>query len=235
MSSFVDAYSDLLITQYKNKPKAKAHIEALISGYEDIYNTINSFFKVLDVDIAVGKQLDIIGKILGISRETDFPTKRRYFGFANNKNSYQFNNNNLTMYPFYKGESLKESGTLDDITFRVFIKAKIIKNNVKATMIDEDKKLSLQDVADFLFNSKAYIIDNYNMSVGVYIDNTYDTNLLQYLKNAKLIPKPQGVGIRSIVSYKDGNTFGFRDINPNAKGFNDGNNGVEFANTITLT
>lgn len=59
-------YSNLLILQYHNKPKAKATIEATTSLLPDgiIQDVINGF----DINTAVGAQLDILGEYIGLDR-----------------------------------------------------------------------------------------------------------------------------------------------------------------------
>lgn len=60
-------YSNLLILQYHNKPKAKATIEATTSLLPDglIQDVINGF----DINTAVGDQLDLLGEYIGLSRD----------------------------------------------------------------------------------------------------------------------------------------------------------------------
>ena len=59
-------YSNLLILQYHNKPKAKATIEAVVNLLPDelIQEVINGF----DIETAEGKQLDILGEYIGVDR-----------------------------------------------------------------------------------------------------------------------------------------------------------------------
>lgn len=59
-------YSNLLILQYHNKPKAKATIEASVNVLPDglIQEVLNGF----NLDTAVGEQLDILGEYVGIDR-----------------------------------------------------------------------------------------------------------------------------------------------------------------------
>ena len=71
MSDFVEAYKKLLIAQYADKEKATAHISAILSKFEEVYEFAKSFEKAFDVDFAVGKQLDIIGKIVGFNRDNN--------------------------------------------------------------------------------------------------------------------------------------------------------------------
>lgn len=66
MSQTNSYYSNLLIMEYHNKPKAKSTIEASVELLPDdlILEVINGF----DLETAVGKQLDIIGTIVGVDR-----------------------------------------------------------------------------------------------------------------------------------------------------------------------
>ena len=219
--SFIEEYEKLLIWQYQDKPKAKAHVNLLLTEYKNIYDLLNSIPESFDLDKAVGKQQDILGKILGISRNVPFAVSKRFFGFTNNINSYGFDRRLKTTgfkIPFKrKLEDIYTSGRLDDNQYRIFLKAKAIKNNVRATMID-DNKLSLQDAINFLFNDTSYVVDNQDMTMTLYIDNSYDVQLLKYIKQLDLLPRPQGVEIRLVRHYEDGNTFGFTN-NIDAKGF----------------
>ena len=219
---FIEEYEKLLIWQYQDKPKAKAHVNLLLTEYKNIYDLLNSIPDAFDLDKAVGKQQDILGKILGISRNVPFALAKKFFGFTNNPNSYYFDRRLKTTglkIPFKrKLENTYTDGQLDDFQYRLFLKAKAIKNNVKAKMIDDTDKLSLQNAIDFLFNGTGFVIDNKDMTLTIWIDISYDVNLLLYIKQLDLLPRPQGVGIRLLRQYEDGNTFGFAN-NVESKGF----------------
>ena len=219
---FIEEYEKLLIWQYQDKPKAKAHVNLLLTEYKNIYDLLNSIPDAFDLDKAVGKQQDILGKILGISRNVPFAIPKRFFGFTNNPNSYYFDRRLKTdglKIPFKrKLENSYTDGQLDDFQYRIFLKAKAIKNNVKAKMIDDADKLSLQNAIDFLFNGAGFVVDNKNMTLTLWIDNSYDTNLLLYIKQLDLLPRPQGVEIETFRHYKEDNTFGFTN-NSNSKSF----------------
>lgn len=62
-------YTNLLIKQYHDKPKAKATIELLIKNSLLLYtNILNKFIDSFNINTAIGKQLDIIGSIAGVDR-----------------------------------------------------------------------------------------------------------------------------------------------------------------------
>ena len=67
MSTYTDYYADLLILQYRTQPKARATISALTEEVISnglLLDVINGF----NLLTAVGKQLDILGKYIGLSR-----------------------------------------------------------------------------------------------------------------------------------------------------------------------
>jgi hypothetical protein len=224
MSLFSDSYIDLLILQYRNLPKAEQTINALIAKYEELYDVIRQFETAFDVDSVEGVQLDILGKIVGVNRIVPFSVPKNYFGFDDNSLSCGFADvfdDSLVVYPFKNVfESDYASSELNDNDYRFFIRAKIIKNIVKPYMIDDTNKLSLQDLIDFLFEGKGYIVDNQKMGLILYIDVSYDTSKLPFIQQLDLLPRPQAVEYKNIISYNEGNTFGFND-NINNKGFGD--------------
>lgn len=69
MSAIDTYYSNLLILQYHNKPKAKATVEATVGLLPDelIQEVITGF----NIGTAVGKQLDILGIYVGVDRFYD--------------------------------------------------------------------------------------------------------------------------------------------------------------------
>ena len=67
MPGYSDYYADLLILQYKTQPKARATISALtekVIADGILLDVINGF----NIDTAIGKQLDLLGKYIGLSR-----------------------------------------------------------------------------------------------------------------------------------------------------------------------
>lgn len=216
MGVFVDNYEKLLIIQYSDKPKAIGSVRAILSAYENVYEGAMSLEEAFDLDTAVGKQLDIIGKIVGISREVPFAVPKNFFGFEDNVDTaYPFDDKFLSVntYPMKdKFELDYSTGILDDYRFRFFIKSKIAKNYTVAKVYSETG-VSLPSTLDYLFEGKSYVVDNKNMSMTIYIDREFDTSMIQYIKQLDLIPRPQGVRYRAVIQYAESSTFGFGDNN----------------------
>lgn len=63
----IDYYADLLIIQYKEKPKAYATIQAQVTPIvmEQLPLAVQNAF---DLETAIGVQLDVIGKYVGVRR-----------------------------------------------------------------------------------------------------------------------------------------------------------------------
>lgn len=210
MSDYLDGNVKNLIIQYTDKPNATGTITAITQEFELVFDLINMFDEAFDLDTAVGKQLDILGKIVGIPREVPFAIPKKYFGFSDNTTATPMADKFLiiTTNPMRsKFEIPYTSGQLNDNQYRFFIKAKVIKNYATSRNIDINK-LSIQNAIDFLFDGKAYLVDNKNMSMTLYIENTFDFDMLQYIKQLDIIPRPQCVDY-STVSYVDGKTFGW--------------------------
>ena len=78
---FIDEYVALLIMQYSDSPNAVAEIELLMRTWSKVYDFFISFFDEFDLDQAYGDRLDIIGKLVGVSRIVTDGIEKKYFGF----------------------------------------------------------------------------------------------------------------------------------------------------------
>lgn len=144
-NEIIQAYCDLLIVQYFNKPKARETIKVLMQAlWADCI-----LWKVrdlcLNVDKSVGVQLDQIGQWVGLDR---YIKRGRYEGklwYAyidwddeSEPNSLQgglqdwSDKEELTDGPFLDyAELISTRRKLNDETFRILIKLKIIKNEIR--------------------------------------------------------------------------------------------------------
>ena len=112
------------------------------------------------LDTAVGAQLDAIGRIVGVNRLLNF-------------------------YPVGG-----ESPVMDDDTYRVVIKARIIQNYWKGnldelyeawTVLFPDVRLQIQDLQDMTYN--------------VVIIGEFTSLMRELIVNGYIVPKPEGVRI----------------------------------------
>lgn len=123
-------YADLLIIQYRNKPNARATIKLGV----DLYladGLIFDFNNVLDIDTAEGAQLDLIGKILGVSRNIDgFTFNVDFFSFQKEAPCYGYSDKNELSQGYWKRykNSVGSSYSLYDDDYRVLLKFKALYN-----------------------------------------------------------------------------------------------------------
>lgn len=112
-------------------------------------------------------------------------------------------------------EELSEVGLLtppiDDETYRFFIRLKIAVNTVKPYMISADGD-GIQDAIQFAFSGFAYVVDNQNMTLGLIIEEPFETEILIAILNLGLLPKPAAVGYEYIIQIPDEPAFGFSEL-----------------------
>ena len=222
MTDFTDAYADLLIKQYWEQSNAHAEISAQAATWEKIRDIYADFETAFDLDLAVGVQLDIIGKIVGLSRTVPLVIARIAFGFSDNPNARGFDDKfipEINAAPFQdKSEPSYSSLELDDSAYRVFLTAKIAQNNGSAFMVSDDR-ITIQDVIQTGFKQQAWVVDKKDMHLILYVFPTVELEYLRTIQQLGLLPKPQAVRY-DIVQAEPGATFGFSD-NASALVFDD--------------
>ena len=223
--SFIDEYTNLLIKQYYEKPKAKAEVEAYASIFSDVYDFFNAFLPEFDIDEATGNRLDIIGGWVGISRIVPNILPKIYFGFSNNPNARGFGSiNDLSRVggPFKSiHESSRTNLQLSDVDYRFFILVKIARNSCRAVM-KNDTFTSLQDVIQLIFPEGAYVVDTLNMGLNLYLYGDVVLQKLEILISLDLLPRPQAVRY-NIINLPKLPAFGFSN-NVKSAGFGSLNN-----------
>ncbi len=130
----IKKYLDNITSQHRDKPKYMAWLSSILTILDHAYLVIKSIDINFDIDYAIGKQLDTLGKIIGRKRT-------------------------LTFQPLNGHNPI-----LDDETYRLVLKAKVAMNMWDGTVpkmyeiwdnIFKDIGLELQDNQDMSFN--AYI------------------------------------------------------------------------------
>ena len=221
--SFVEQYTLLLIKQYWEKPKARAEVELKMRMWQKIVDLLQAFEIEFDLDNARGAQLDILGKIAGVPRIVPAVLTRTTFGFDINPNSRGFADrfNDLREgAPFARRfEPQYTSQQLTDNQYRRLIRAKV-SLNVTSAYIASDERISIQDVINQAFGGRAYVVDNQDMSLTLYVSPSVSLDELRLIRQLGLLPKPQGVRYSFVIQAEPGVTFGF-DNNPNSIGFAD--------------
>lgn len=194
-------YSDLLIIQYANAPKAIATIKAFAGEAiaDQIIPTVRDGF---DLNEATGDQLDVLGAYRGVSRFV--------YGFALNKNfltlhsvsdsilapTFGFAVNgmtdaDITWFWLRQQDSSAVQYMMNDQEYREVIKfaAAVHSSDLSVASIDS----ILQD----FFGTYVTLTDNQNMTITYNNSPANPDHLFQLIQNSKpnLLPKPAGVSI----------------------------------------
>ena len=195
-------YEELILAQYRDKPKAVATIVALISGtgeYGLIASALpNQVRDAFDIDTAVGKQLDMLGKLRGVGRyfitidlsktflplvDYDDPAAGTLIGIANYDDAVQPPAAHTMTYDDFI------LNTLQDGDFR-----RVIKFLAAVHSCDYSYAI-LDSILYTFFIGNVNLKVNGNMAI-IYQHLTSDTdNLFLAINQMGLLPTPAGVGV----------------------------------------
>ena len=202
MEELLNYYSNLLIVQYNGKPKAKATIELLtyVIFANLVFLQIQNAFKL---ETAVGNQLDIIGKWVGITRHylgnlywnktfLSYPDSNKLVptdltdalqhGYSDYETFDDDNGATLT----YKNLQFVEQ-SLSDEDYRLVIGLKIIKNSINHTCKNID------DAVWRYFGGQVYTTWD-NMEITYHYPASMET-VMQVCYYKKVLPAPTGVSV----------------------------------------
>ena len=160
-NALIDTYRKLLTSEYRHSPKLINWLLWLLNEGTTYTTFIKLFVEAFDLDVAEGQQLDTIGRMVGVKRLLDFIPVGG------------------------------ESPLLGDNTYRMLIKATIIKNTWKGklddlysawrTVFPNTKLFQIQDLQDMTFN--------------VVIAGAFTSLERELIAKGYIIPKPEGVRI----------------------------------------
>lgn len=191
-------YANLLILQYRTKPKAHATIIALIRVLM-VFDIIREVENGYDVDTAVGKQLDVLAKYVGAERvATGIDFSRVFFGMVNYSSSppytdvagfleYTEANPPDAQFLEYNTDQVS-SFTLTDEELRILVKLKIAQNNSNHSNYEIDTILYQ------FFPGQVIFTDNKNMTISYIFDSDIQ-RIINIAASQGAIPKPAAVGL----------------------------------------
>lgn len=209
--------------QFKDKEVFDKYLQLLLSANIELQEVFKDLIQKRSIDEATGAQLDIIGEIVGQPRELISADLFTFFGFqgALKADSFgDFNSPNIGSRFYDFGTPLGGNVLLDDNTYRLFIKAKILKNRTAST---PEEFLAF---INFVFGTETTaIISEGNASYTILFGrelSTFEQVLLNYVSTSqgypsRLIPKTIGVRV-NFGWFMSENYFGFQGA-PGAKGF----------------
>jgi len=184
------AYSDLLIWQYKGKPRAVATAQLFDTLVTPTWTGFQALPDTYDIDNAVGVSLDIIGRIVGVSRTLSAMSPRTFFGFEQTPSGGPFTKGQRLGGKWYRyGGATYDSAAANDDEMRTLIRLKVIKNYQTASVPN-----LMQALTVLLGGSYANVVDNLDMTMTVYAIKSRVTPFVQFvLDKLDLLPRASGV------------------------------------------
>lgn len=233
---FLSVARSRVTEQFKNKTVYDKYVQLLLSGKIELQNVIQQTMQLRSLDTATGKQLDVIGEIVGRPRGLVTSEIFYYFGFEGAQSAESFSS---TTDPTVGGQWYSvdaprgTSREPSDDEYRLILKAKIIKNRTLARPED------VITAYKFLFGASQVTITELapaEVRIGIgKILNNVERGLLFDLGGAgQLLPKPAGVSY-TYTEFQAGRVFA-TDGFPGAVGtgdLNDPTQGGFLSNLIT--
>ena len=206
MMQNLDYYKRLVTSEYRSSTRFMSMVQKLLNYGLEIDDSINNMIVAFEVDNASTAQLDILGSIVGTSRQLSFEPSAAAIGEVICPSPAEMASGEV--YPIiytptpdklastqlltgYPPAEMSEGNLLDDDVFRLMIKARIIQNTWKGTInelyelwssvMGTDKKLLIEDLQD--------------MSYNIVLQGDYTQLEEELIVHAYVIPKPQGVRI----------------------------------------
>lgn len=211
IQALIAYYTNLLIIQYNSLPKARGTVEAIAqqSLADGVYTDVRDAF---DVDTAVGEQLDIIGKYVGVDRTyngqewgggyfsfaeyTEPPYDPLKIGFSD-YTDFETKDGEFLSY----GEIITGTNFLNDNDYRNLIRLKIFLNNSNFSHKEIDEFLATNFNGDIIADSAG------DMEMIFFVPSTQIT-FTQVVISKGLLPVPMAVGVNYLIE-RDSPMFGF--------------------------
>ena len=203
-----------LATQFRESTNLIAYIRALLIEADTLEQVFCDLLEKRWIDTAEGVQLDILGAIVGQSREFVDAEIFEYFGFFDNPQSQSFGT--LTDAGIGGRFRFVEEPTtgirqLTDDEYRKFIRARITRNSTKSTPEDIIAQLR------FIFETPLILFADGDTMYEVSIGKILTLNEKSILKDTDIVPKTAGVQATYVTEFDSSNFFGFQGV-PNSAG-----------------
>lgn len=234
---FLEETRERLTYQFKDKIVIDKYLQLITDQHEEIQQLFIDLLQKRSIDEAIGQQLDVIGEIVGQPRTLINLDLYKYFAFLGypNGDTYGDLDDPAVGGVWYsQGTPIGGNYTLDDNTYRLFIKSKILKNRTASTPEELLQFLSylFGDIRIFLREGDA----EFTLFFGRQLSQL-ERNLLTFTSYelgypSRLIPKTIGVGI-NFGYFQEEAFFAFQGV-PNAKGFGDLNESYGWGNNWSL-
>lgn len=196
----LEEYLNLITSEHRDKPNFIATVTADIDVPIRVQSLLSSMITIFDPDTAVGDQLDIIGKWVGVSREVAIPISGVYFTWDGG----EFVGWDYGVWQDHLQPA--SISVLPDDSYRTLIKARIAANKWDGTTEGAYR------VWEEVFTTFTILIDDHqDMSYDLAIVGGVPDSLTIALFTGGYIPlKPEGVHVNTyFIPVDDGPLFGW--------------------------
>lgn len=178
-------YTDKVPSQNAAQPNFLAVLAAVLQPSVDLQNQLEALPGLLDLDVASGDQLDIIGEWVGLTRRLRVPILGVYFAFDTVGVGFDAG-------VWFSGAD-PSSGliALDDVTYRQMVLAKIAANTWDGSLGDANAKLLAAFPA-----ADVFLQDNFDMTETFILSGTAPSTLFaQLVAQGYIQLKPAAVNL----------------------------------------
>jgi len=220
-----------LATQFKDSLNLISYIKALLLEADNLEQVFQDLLDKRWIDTAEGVNLDILGSIVGQSREFVDAEIFDYFGFFDNPQSQPFgtlSDASIGGRFRFVGEPITGQRLLSDDEYRSFIKARIVRNSTRSTPEEIIAQIR------FIFESPLVLFSDGNTRYEISIGRKLSLNEKSILTDSDIVPKTAGVQVSYVTEFDSNDFFGFQGV-PNSAGLGSINNaslGGKFGNLI---
>lgn len=205
-----------VISQYANSPTIMALVESFGEWFDPSANMASFYSMIWNIDTAEGFGLDILGRILKVSRVVPIPGTSGSFGFDNTDSPPDWEN--FGGGPFFSGQLAANSFKLNDAPYRTLLLTKALANIVTTTAP------ALNALITNLFpgRGRCYTIDRGGMSMSYVFEFALSSIEHAILAFSGVLPHPAGVQIDVVVIPTEQGVFGFKEAGATAEPFDFG-------------
>jgi len=212
----VTPYLDRITSEHRSKPKFIAMVGGVLQPLADSQGLLNTLIALYDLDVAVGVQLDVIGKWIGQSRNLSVPLTGVYFSFDTAGVGFD---QGTWHGPF---DPVNDVVTLPDDAYRTLLRATIAANGWDGTIGGAYAAWNIL-FAGTGFGILIQDLGDMHMLFGL-TGPLPDAVTVALLEGGYLSLKPAGVQVDAYLtpSVPDTPYFGFDAENTNVAGFDTG-------------
>jgi len=203
----------LVINQLGDSPSYNQILQWLAENYDRLQDILD-YIQTINIYEARGVWLDLIGAIVGQSREIPDAILFEYFGYLGQPNAQGYGQARY----YQKGDPLTDSSILPDEEYRQVILARVARN-----WGDISEPGVVEGLQNIVNTQQIYLDrDTSGGSFRIYIGTNLDSNSRAIIAALDIIPRGAGIGVNIVTSGEPSETFGYRDQAPDFAGYGAG-------------